>query len=162
MEPMDTQVELDRLEQLWESVFPLALTGDPEAQALSLRLSEHRMELQSRAAIELQSRVSPTVAIGDAWRVLTGGAVEAAENLLQMARTGKGAARVAAAQAVLSRVGIPNQVEVSAGVRMQVATMEDSPADPSHALSTTVRARLDALRKRPDPLQIIDAVPDVD
>lgn len=97
--------------------------------------------------------------IQNAWRRLAGGAEVAAKALIEIARTGESElARVQASQAILNRVGLQTNSDIT--VRVIPAEYDALGPSDSHALpSTIIRERMAALRAgRKDPVQDEDVI----
>lgn len=143
----DVATEIERVAALWRKAYAEGIKGDLPSSEHALRLSQHLQELRSHARTAPEA-ATPAAGIRDAWGTLALGAHDAAATLLAVARNGRTETqRVRAAQAVLSRVGISERVEVAASVRMQTAAMDpDAPEQGVVSPGDVIRQRLAGLR----------------
>lgn len=153
--------ELERMSTLWRRVYAQGIGGDLEAARLALQMSQHMVELRSHASRQ-QPAATPGGGIRDAWSVLAFGAADAAASLAEVARSGRSEqARISAATALLSRVGITEKVEVAASVRMYAAQLDEGAVvDAPQTAGDVIRQRLAMLAERDRQLSTIDAEPE--
>lgn len=153
--------EIERFTALWRKVYTEGVKGDLDAARLALQISQHLQELRSHADVQ-QPAATPGAGIRDAWSVLAFGAADAAASLVEVARSGRSEqARISAATALLSRVGITEKVEVAASVRMYAAQLDEGAvADAPQTAGDVIRQRLAMLAERDRQLSTIDAEPE--
>lgn len=155
--------ELRRVDTLWRAVYANAVKGDAGAQMQALRLSQYRDELNARVAPPAAHPTQPAAAnIRQAWGDLANAGPELVQSLLNVALHGRSeAARVHAATAALSRIGLTEKVEVAASVRMYAAQLDEGAvADAPQTAGDVIRQRLAMLAERDRQLSTIDAEPE--
>lgn len=153
--------EVERMLTLWRKVYTEGVKGDLDAARIALQISQHLQELRSHADVQ-QPAATPGAGIRDAWSVLAFSAADAAASLAEVARSGRSEqARISAATALLSRVGITEKVEVAASVRMYAAQLDEGAvADAPQTVGDVIRQRLAMLAERDRQLSTIDAEPE--
>lgn len=152
-------VEVERMLALWRTAYTQGIAGDLDATRLALQISQHLTELRSHAPRQAPP-VNPGVGIRTAWTTLATGAADAAASLLEIARSGRSeTARIAAAAALLSRVGITEKVEVAASVRMYATSLDDTPAAEPQSAGDMIRRRLAMLAERERQLAPLEELP---